>query len=368
MKDSIQTNLRQLSRQDQDELALRLELLLTVGKQVEGTSPMVDIKRRPEYLDERKFDSAQKTVNKYFLSLASASSIGLLLLLQLDEILIPLLQTGKSRTVSDLYARYSATSMYIKRCYESRFYDPESEGWQHLNLVRAMHRRIFKIMNDKQAYRKLLPEGERDNSKYVWVNQFDMALTQFAFIGLLVLRPDKCGATNISPREMSEVIYFWRLFSYQLGIEDRFNLFVYHEDISKQTKFLDMILDQYKERLNKPRREVAVEMAKGVLLAFEDFAPEATLNVVEHHWYDVILLTGRKELPPYNGIGELWKLARFKSIIKLASGSEIARRWIVEAYKKKLEKFYVKGDKIMRKLSKKYPNHIYELDDAQGSH
>lgn len=363
MENSKEPTSRQSSGKE-DEILQRIELLTTIGKNVEGTSPSVDITKRPDYLDESRFDSAQKVVNKYYNSSFMASSMGLMLLLQLKQILVPLLKTGKSRTVSDLYDRYTATAIYIKRCYESRFYDQASDGWRYISIVRSMHQRIYKIMNEDEKNRELLPVRERNNLDYVWVNQYDMALTQFAFIGLFLLRPDKCGARNISRDEMREVVYFWRLLSHQFGVEERFNLFVYHEELDKQLKLMEIIFDQYKQQLAPPRIGVGVKMAEGFLLAFEDLAKEVNFNIVEHHWFEVISLSGRQELLPYQGIDELWMLARFKTIFILSSSSDWSRRLTVRVYKRKLEKFCSKGQKMREKLTKKYPNITYEL--SQG--
>lgn len=361
MMKNFEHKIRQLSQEEKNELSNRLKLLLTIGKQTEGTSPVIDISLRPPYFNEKHFDQAQKTLNEYYLSIAMASSIGLMLLIQLDEILTPLLITGKSRTVSDLYSRYSATAKYMKCCYETPFYDSSSEGWKHVNIVRSMHKRIYKFMNENEQYRKLIKNSaDRDNKEYVWVNQFDMAITQFAFIGMFLLRPDKCGAPNITQEEIGQIVYFWRLLSYQFGIEDRFNIFVYHDDLAKQLSFMDMIFNQYKLRLEEPRNRIGVEMAKGITLAFEDLSRDITFNTSEHHWFDVISLSGRKELLPYNNLGERLRFARFKFVMNLSSRNRLFRQFMVRAYKKKLDKFCVKSDKIKPKLAKKYSNLVYE--------
>uniref|UniRef100_A0A6G1S9E9 Uncharacterized protein n=1 Tax=Aceria tosichella TaxID=561515 RepID=A0A6G1S9E9_9ACAR len=355
---------RKLTSEEEHEIRDRLRLLSTVGKQVEGTSQTNDITTKPNYYDELRVAPAQGAVNNYYASISMSSGVGLLLLAQLKEILIPLLKTGRSRTVVDLYTRYSATIKYIKRCYETNIFDSTSDGWRYINIVRSMHQRTHSLMNSPECREELRkPDSEYVGDEYVWVNQYDMALTQFAFIGLFLLRPDKCGAYHVSELDMSNIVYYWRLLSYQLGIEDRFNLFVYSHDMSKQIRLLELILDEFKQKLVTPRDETGLAMARGIMLALEDLVTETTFNILEHHWFEVVSLTGNDKLAPYDGMGERWKLFRFRLIFGYLVKSELALKWVNRMYKRKSEKFCDDSTRIRKKLAKKYPDQVYQLDD-----
>lgn len=356
---------RELAPDETSEIRDRLTLLAGDGRRTEATSLLNDTQVRPRYYDQTKFDRAHQTINKYFASLSASSTVGLILLLQLEEILIPLLKTGRSRTVHDLWVRYTATAKYIKACYETNFFEPNSEGWKYLMMVRSMHQRAHKLLNSSECSSLAKPKDGRHVDGYVWVNQYDMAMTQFAFIGLFILRPDKCGAHSINESELSEIVYYWQLISYQLGIEERFNLFVYSHDMSKQKHLLEMVLAEYKRKLAKPRISTGVAMGRGVLLAFEDLSTEVTWNIVEHHWFSVVSLSGSEQPEPYDGLGERWKLARFQLIFKCLLKSELMQKYLNQMYKRKFEKFCAKGEKFKKKLTKKYPNHIYELTDVE---
>ena len=48
-------------------------------------------------------------------------------------------------------------------------------------------------------------------------------MLQFAFIGLIVLHPEKMGFSS-KPQDIERLIYFWRCVGHMLGIEDRYNL------------------------------------------------------------------------------------------------------------------------------------------------
>lgn len=335
---------------DLDELEERFENLLSLGKQIEGTSKSVDITIRPVYLNEERFKRAQGTIQKYFANLSMGSSTGLLLLVQLDSILIPLLRTGKSRTICDLHDRYIMTAEAIRKYYETNFYDKSSEGWKYISLIRSMHQRIHQMMqNDK----------ERNEPGILWVNQYDMALTQFAFIGLFLLRPEKCGAYKTSKQELEDITYYWRILSYYLGIEERFNLFVYDEDMEKQTQFLTLMLNHIKELLQKSRNQVGLAMAEGITLAFEDFAKESSFNILDHWWSPDISLSGLNDLKSYSFM-ERFKVLLFLFYFDFMFKSDKLRWWSSDKYRAKFIKFVETGDQNKRKLAKKYSHITYE--------
>lgn len=52
-----------------------------------------------------------------------------------------------------------------------------------------------------------------------------MALTQWAFLGPLILEPYGCGIHAGSKEKLLEIIYNWKVISHRLGIEEEFSLF-----------------------------------------------------------------------------------------------------------------------------------------------
>lgn len=55
------------------------------------------------------------------------------------------------------------------------------------------------------------------------ITQKDLALTQFGFIGYIMLRPDILGV-QVSLANYEAFVHFWRVIGHMIGIEDRFNL------------------------------------------------------------------------------------------------------------------------------------------------
>lgn len=351
------SSLKQSGVEDEDEeLEKRFKELLSLGKQIEGTSKSVDINVRPIYFNEERFKRAQGVLDKYYANSSMGSSTGLLLLVQLDCIVIPLLKTGKSRTVCELHDRYVMTAVAIRKYYDTNLIDKESEGWKYVILVRGMHQRIHQMMQNDQV---LVDKKQREEPGTVWVNQYDMALTQFAFIGLFLLSPEKCGAYYTTRQELEDVTYFWRILSYYLGIEERFNLFVFDQDLEKQVKFMKIMFQHIKELLEKSRNQVGLAMAEGITLAFEDFTKESTFNILDHHWSSLLSLSGLKELKPYSNEEKL-KLLAFKFYFNVLFKSDKLRWWASNMYKSKFIKFTENSDKNKRKLAKKYSHIIYE--------
>lgn len=56
------------------------------------------------------------------------------------------------------------------------------------------------------------------------ISQRDMVLTQFAFIGLIVMYPSKFGIHKNVDKTLERLIYFWRVIGSLLGIRDEHNL------------------------------------------------------------------------------------------------------------------------------------------------
>jgi len=62
-----------------------------------------------------------------------------------------------------------------------------------------------------------------DDEEKLYLNQYDMALVQVAFVAGVVLYPDWIGI-NASPQELEDYIFTWRVFGWYLGIHDRYNI------------------------------------------------------------------------------------------------------------------------------------------------
>jgi len=132
--------------------------------------------------------------------------------------------------------------------------------------------------------------GENDN---IWVSQFDMALTQWAFIGILILYPKQCGLHPTTKQEVEELIYFWRVMGYLNGIEDRFNTCSgnYEETYTCFKIIWDEIYKPIVIRNPRPS-PTGYEMTKGIVIALRVFNPSIKWVCFMKYWYKVLELPG----------------------------------------------------------------------------
>lgn len=115
--------------------------------------------------------------------------------------------TKKSASPQLAYKRYRATSLH-GQIWVSRELKPGSKAWASIKHVRQIH-----LFVSKRAETKGLGI----------VSQKDMAITQFAFVGMQLLRPEMIGIKG-SRQQFEDFSHFWRVLGHLLGIEDRFNV------------------------------------------------------------------------------------------------------------------------------------------------
>lgn len=132
---------------------------------------------------------------------------GLLAIISIPSILKILVGTKQSSTPSTAYRRYMATIFHTDTWYNNPL-EPGSKSWRSLATVRKRHVRVSK---------RFLME------KTGPISQRDVAITQFGFIGYIILKPKLLGIKRTDPDEAA-LIHFWRVLGYMLGMEDRFNV------------------------------------------------------------------------------------------------------------------------------------------------
>lgn len=56
-----------------------------------------------------------------------------------------------------------------------------------------------------------------------FISQRDMALTQFGFMGFIVLKPHRLGV-QVCQKDLEAFVHFWRTMGFMFGIKDQYNL------------------------------------------------------------------------------------------------------------------------------------------------
>nr|XP_023029588.1 uncharacterized protein LOC111517618 [Leptinotarsa decemlineata] len=187
-----------------------VEQLLTEGSNItcDGTSESFNgNKDLPPYYDEIMFKKGQAFFHKHIFGLFLSKLLGLLALLSLPSLRI-LMMTRKSSTPMTAYKRYMGTIFHMCVWYDSDF-QPGSKLWKSIANVRNMHNAASKRSNLCFKTR---------------ITQMDMALTQFGFMGLGLIRSKMLGIHYATDDEWKGFLHLWRVIGYLVGTEDRFNL------------------------------------------------------------------------------------------------------------------------------------------------
>ena len=125
------------------------------------------------------------------------------------------------------------------------------------------------------------------------ISQKDMAITQFAFVGMQLLNPEKVGIKG-SREQLENFSHFWRVLGSLLGIEDRFNLCgeTLDETLSRCNAIKKILLPNFVDL--KPNAEeylrIAIEGMKGFLPMMHTeaqlFTVKRFIGVPTYHYFD----------------------------------------------------------------------------------
>lgn len=128
---------------------------------------------------------------------------GLLAILAIPTILNVLVYTRRSGSDQTAYRRYIQT-IYHTLVWFRHDLKPGTKAWQSLEAVRKMH------FSASRAATK---------AKVGTINQKDMAITQYGFIGFSVLSQKQTGV-QATRQELEDYCHFWRVLGNVLGIKD----------------------------------------------------------------------------------------------------------------------------------------------------
>lgn len=315
------------------------------------------INSKPKWLDEVRFAKAKDAINKYQMGVDFSSFTGLLLILQIPDALEPLLSTGKSKDIPSLFDRYLSTIIHVRSWYTDDIFDPSTKGYKSIRQVRAMHRNVQRIMNEKFTVK------DHYGRTRAWMTQYDVAITQFSFLGLALIHPEKCGLIAATEEELELIAYYWRVLGHMMGLELEFNTFQYdrYEDIHK---FLTLMFDQeFKSKLNRENCEIGLAMTQGICKGLKNFLPLITFNSLAHWWSDVVCFNGYQPQAPSSKEKVLLKINQlsFKTLFKNETFMRVTTKLHIIRFNALLKR----REKIYQQLVDKYAvqeNYTYYSD------
>lgn len=128
---------------------------------------------------------------------------GLLAILAIPSILNILVHTDRSSTDMTAYKRYIQTIYHTLTWFRHEL-KPGTKAWQSLAAVRKLH---FSASRSAKS------------AKIGFINQKDMAVTQYGFIGFTILSQKETGVQG-TREEMEDYCHFWRVLGHVIGVKD----------------------------------------------------------------------------------------------------------------------------------------------------
>lgn len=221
----------------------RLRNLITKGKSQlhdTGDEPITDI-------DEDLLNIGCAALRRHFFSMFVCMLSGLVTLMYVPGLVQVLKNTGQTDSPKKAFVRYLRTINHMLKWYS---YDPK-ERLQSLKTVRRVHAMVAKN-ND--------------------ITQFDMVVTQWAFVAPALLMPSRIGMASATKRELNGLRYVIYLTGQAIGISDEFNLCKHglDETIAYSEKILNEIITP---GLNAKQASLSDEMADSLLAGMEVMNP-----------------------------------------------------------------------------------------------
>ncbi|XP_046394372.1 uncharacterized protein LOC124162066 [Ischnura elegans] len=279
-KDYPETN---ESRLDIDTQTCFLDALIE-GKDV-PLDAAVSMDSQPEWLDREKMDRGRKFALRYLLAVVYAEMVSLALLLTMKGSIQALVFTGKSHTPLTAFKRYMSTVLRVISWYEGDILRKEGDAQNNMKIVRNMHASVSRRMNSgdreellgqmtlegrgigilssqgkpiqtdyEESVGKLatgcpfagatsLSRGGLKSGCKFHLNQLELSITQFGFMGLIVLFPEKFGAHGASQEDLEAFVHLWRVLGHYLGIKEKYNFC--SGDLQETRQRCRLVLDKW---------------------------------------------------------------------------------------------------------------------------
>lgn len=260
---------------------------------------------KPTWYNESLFKNAQSVYQRHFMSVNFAHLSGLLLLVRVDSIYRTLSSTGKSDSVAKLFRRYYKTLRHVKTWYEGDIFKEDSDAHRSLLIVRGMHNKVSMQFNQQDDADACRLKGQADgpstdtdkttitnnNNHYsepMHLSQFDIMITQFAFVGLIVTRGKNVGLIDdFNRKDIESFLHFWRVIGYYLGANEKFNLCSYElKDIVGLCEAI--VKAEYRESIKKnPIHEPPGIMSVNIVRSLK-FIPMLTIYGIMRYLYELL--------------------------------------------------------------------------------
>lgn len=290
--------------------------LQNLGKELRSDRDQPSLSIKPTWFDEKLFNHAKSVYERHFMGINFAHLSGLLLLVRVDTIYDTLSKTGESSTISKLFKRYYHTVKHVKTWYEGDIFEENSDAHRSLLIVRGMHNKTSYKLNDKArdtiyntSVQNNKPEEPREEAKLmekdnngndccengssshdnkIHMSEYDIMITQFAFVGFIVLHADKVGLIgDFDQNDMNSLLHFWRVIGYYLGASEKLNLYSHEfNDVVGLCRAIEADIFKnslIKNALKSPQGIMSVNVIRAI-----KFIPMLTFYGMMKHLYDIL--------------------------------------------------------------------------------
>ncbi|XP_050528325.1 uncharacterized protein LOC126898392 isoform X2 [Daktulosphaira vitifoliae] len=290
---------------DMDNVKRRVKLIMD-----EGSLITVDRKRPehlPEWFNEQLFTRAQKYFFANFYSMFVGKLMGLILVLTVPSILEVLVLTNKSSDSYNAFKRYKDTIRHMIRWYGYDVKDLKSKSQKSVITVHGFHCSASKL-----------------SEKYglgVRVSQKDMALTQFGFMGMIIIRKSELCIVGTEEDEFA-MVHFWRTIGYMLGIHDKFNLC--QGTLEEVRCACAIIMDEvYAPGLRQPPKGFQ-PMFEALIDGLKPVSPVLDVNAFLRYTQDLCGVSSSEKEPYMNSwFSQLWINVKFPFGAALKYGTKV---------------------------------------------
>ncbi|XP_053204900.1 uncharacterized protein LOC128389364 [Panonychus citri] len=241
-------------------------------------------REKPSWYDEDKFKRAQRWAYYHFVSVFLGHLTGLLVIFNMPSMMPPVAKTKSHSTVAKLFNRYLDTFRHVKIWYESDPFMVGSDANKSLRKINNLHCGIVKSMNGSVP---------KDSAEPIWVSQYDMVLILWSIMAPIILFHRKCGIHSITRRQMEDLIHFWAVVAYALGIKDENNI-LRSTDYDEVYGICDKLLASDVRPVAQERKYPSnhgYEVSKVLAIALQPLAPIISLQGLMRQWYRIFGIT-----------------------------------------------------------------------------
>lgn len=252
-----------------------------------------------------------------------------------------------------MFLRYTSTIEHLNKWYTQDITKPDGNGFKSIKMVKKMHEKVAQNMN------KFYPCQEQPDR--VRVSQFEMIITQWTFIGLILILPKKCGihGKNHQRRVLTDLIYLWRAIGYLHGISDEFNLCSESVDETINLAHL-MYQDLFKPAIESEKiSKIGKKMSTNVIKALNQYFYVGSGFTHFVYWYEALEIN--RSVIPRLTIRQKIEYQFMKFIFWIPF--RFLRQFIGSAHEDWLEKVIRNKHKLHQKLKKREENILYTMDE-----